>query len=96
MEQDIDPKDIPLVYTLNVTINLNDYNPKYPKNPKTFGERIRKKRMDLGLTMKEVSQKLGVSETTIHNWEIKGRKPYRRTEEKLREILGLRKKKVSI
>jgi len=95
MKKNID-QDIPLVYVLKLTINLNDYNPKYPKHPKTPGERIRKKRMDLGLTMKEVAQKLGVSETTIYNWEIKGRKPYRRTEEKLREILGLRQKKISI
>lgn len=77
-----------LVYVLELTINLNDYNPKYPKNPKTFGERIRKKRMDLHLTMKELAQKLGVSETTIYNWEIKGGKPCRTTEEKLLAILG--------
>jgi DNA-binding transcriptional regulator YiaG len=96
MEIDEIRKDIPLVYTLEVTIDLNDFNPKYPKNPKTFGERIRKKRMDLHLTMKDVAQKLGVSETTVYNWEIKNRKPYRRTEEKLKTLLGLKKKKISI
>ncbi|MBU0477043.1 helix-turn-helix domain-containing protein [bacterium] len=95
MKKNID-QDIPLVYVLKLKINLNDYNPKYPKNPKNFGERIRKKRMDLHLTMKDVAQKLGVSETTIYNWEIKGRKPYRRTEEKLRAILGLKQKKISV
>ena len=66
-----------------------DFNPKYPKNPKNFGEMIRKKRMDLGLTMKELAQKTGVSETTVYYWEIRNRKPYRRTEEKLRTILDL-------
>ena len=80
-----------LVYTLNVEINLLQCSPKYPKNPKTFGETLRKKRMDLGLTMRELAEKAGVSETTVYNWEIRNKKPYRRTEEKLRVILGLNK-----
>jgi len=79
-----------LVYTLEIEINLLDFNPKYPKNPKNLGERIRKKRMDMRLTMREVAERLGVSETTVYNWEIKNRKPYRRTEEKLKAILDLK------
>lgn len=38
-----------LVYTLNIEINLLQHSPKYPKNPQNFGQRLRKKRMDLGL-----------------------------------------------
>ena len=79
-----------LFYTLEIEVNLLDFNPKYPKNPKNFGEMIRKKRMDMRLTMREIAAQLGVSETTVYNWEIKNRKPYRRTEEKLRVILGLK------
>lgn len=79
-----------LIYTFEIEIDLLELNPKYPKNPKNFGEMIRKKRMDLGLTMKNIAEKTGVSETTVYNWEIKNRKPYRRTEEKLRDILGLK------
>jgi len=78
------------VYTLEIEINLLDFNPKYPKNPKNFGEMIRKKRMDMRFTMRDIAEKLGVSETTVYNWEIKNRKPYRRTEEKLRAVLGLK------
>ena len=78
-----------LIYTLEIEINLLDFNPRYPKNPKNFGEMIRKRRMDLGLTMKELAQKTGVTETTVYNWELRNRKPYRRTEEKLRTILDL-------
>ena len=78
-----------LVYTLEVELNLLDFNPKYPKNPKTLGEQIRKKRMDLGLTMRELAEKLGVTETTVYNWEVRNIKPYRRIEEKLRTILNL-------
>jgi len=80
-----------LIYTLEIEINLLDFNPKYPKNPKNFGERIRKKRMDMRLTMREIAERLGVSETIVYNWEIRNRKPYRRTEEKLKAILGLNK-----
>ncbi len=80
-----------LVYTLEIEINLLDFNPKYPKNPKNFGEMIRKKRMDLGLTMKNIAEKTGVSETTVYNWEIKNIRPYRKTEEKLKAVLGLNK-----
>lgn len=83
------------VYTLEIEVNLLDFNPKYPKNPKNFGEMIRKIRMEMRLTMKDIAEKLGVSETTVYNWEIKNRKPYRRTEEKLRAILGL-KEEISI
>jgi len=80
-----------LIYTLEIVVNRLDFNPKYPKHPKNFGERIRKKRMDLGLTMKNIAEKTGVSETTVYNWEIKNIRPYRKTEEKLKAILGLNK-----
>jgi len=85
-----------LVYTMKITIDLLKYNPKYPKNPKNFGERLRKKRMDKRLTMKDIAIRLGVSETTVYNWEIRGIKPYRKTEEKLTAILDLTKKDISI
>jgi DNA-binding transcriptional regulator YiaG len=71
------------VYTLEIKVNLLNFNPKYPKNPKNFGEMIRKKRMEMRLAMREVAERLGVSETTVYNWEIRNRKPYRRTEENL-------------
>ncbi len=74
-------KECVLVYTLDIEINILQHSSKYPKNPKNFGESIRKKRMDLDLTMKSIAEKLGVSETTVYNWEIRNIRPYRRTEE---------------
>jgi transcriptional regulator with XRE-family HTH domain len=56
---------------------------------------VRKKRMDMSLTMRDIAERLGVAETTVYNWEIKNKKPYRRTEEKLRAILGL-KEEISV
>ncbi len=65
----------PLVYTLEIEINLLDFNPKYPKNPQTLGEKLRKARMDKGVTLKEAATLFGVSDTAVLNWEIKGKIP---------------------
>jgi hypothetical protein len=40
---------------------------KYPSN--TFAESIRKHRLLQGLSQKELGEKLGVSESTVYNWE---------------------------
>ena len=85
-----------LVLTVECKIDLLKFNPKYPKYPRNFGERLRKKRMDKGLTMKEVADRAGVSETSVYNWEIRNKKPYRRTREKLKSLLDLSKKDISI
>ena len=81
---------------MELKINLREYNPKYPKNPKTFGELLRKKRMDKRLTMKNIAGRLAVTETTVYNWEIRNKKPYRRTREKLKSLLSLTEKDISI
>ena len=49
--------------------------PGYPSDPTTLGEHIRKRRLDLGLTQKELAGLLGVDEWTVINWEVRGRKP---------------------
>ncbi|WP_298266864.1 helix-turn-helix transcriptional regulator [Geobacter sp.] len=41
----------------------------YPEYPLTLGEHIRKKRMDLGLLQREVAEIIGVTESSIWNWE---------------------------
>lgn len=35
----------------------------------TIGDRVRKRRLDLGLLQKEVADQLGVDLNTVHNWE---------------------------
>jgi len=77
----------PLVYTLEIEINLLDFNPKYPKNPQNLGEKIRKARMDKGLMIKELASQLGVTEDTIINWEIRGIKPVGRNIEAIKRFL---------
>ena len=68
---------------------MNDFNPKYPKNPKTLGERIRKARMDKGLLIRELASQIGVTEDTVINWEIRGIKSRDKVYKRLRKILFL-------
>ena len=42
---------------------------KYPKNPVTLGEHIRRKRMDLGLCQEDVARRLGADTGSVRNWE---------------------------
>jgi transcriptional regulator with XRE-family HTH domain len=41
----------------------------YPANPKTIGEAIRKRRLDLGLRQIDVATLIGCDETTVVHWE---------------------------
>ena len=41
----------------------------YPAQLNTLGDHIRKQRLDLGLTQRQVAHRLGVTESTIWNWE---------------------------
>jgi DNA-binding XRE family transcriptional regulator len=61
---------------LKITLNAPKPKPaNYPANPKTLGEHIRKKRMDLGLLQRELAEIIGVNAYTIHNWECSHSRP---------------------
>jgi len=66
---------LPLVYTLEIEVNTLEFDTRYPKNPQTLGEKLRKARMDRKMTLKEVAVLLGVSDTSVLNWEIRGKMP---------------------
>jgi transcriptional regulator with XRE-family HTH domain len=42
--------------------------------------------------MKEIAQRLGVTEAIVSNWERKNIKPYKKTREKLRDFFNLGEK----
>ena len=44
---------------------------QYPTHPKTLGEHLRKKRIDMGLSMPKLANLLGigVTDTAIEKWE---------------------------
>ena len=77
----------PPVYTLEVELNSLDFNPKYPKNPQTVGEKLRKARMDRRMTLKEAAVLFGVSETAVINWEIRGKTPEASRMERVKEFI---------
>ena len=47
----------------------------YSINLKTFGQKLRKKRMNLGLQLKELAQFIDVTDGTVINWELRNVKP---------------------
>ena len=53
-------------------ISLKSLKPKsseYPKELKTLGDHLRKRRLDLKLLQKEVGQRIGGSVSDVWNWE---------------------------
>jgi transcriptional regulator with XRE-family HTH domain len=53
--------------TLDATVSRLPKN--YTKTPKTIGEHLLKLRVDLKLTQKAVAEKIGVSQSTVGQWE---------------------------
>ena len=41
----------------------------YPTQLRTLGDQIRKRRMDLGLSQRVLARRLGMSKSSIENWE---------------------------
>jgi transcriptional regulator with XRE-family HTH domain len=58
----------------------------YPIRPRTIGEKLKKKRLDMGLFQKDIAKILNVDVNTITNWEIGRHKPCK---EFLRKVRGL-------
>ncbi|HUF75471.1 MAG TPA: helix-turn-helix domain-containing protein [Longimicrobiales bacterium] len=60
----------------------------YPKDPRTLGEHLRRRRIDLGLTQRAVAQQLVVDPWTILNWERGKTRPGARHLARLTGFLG--------
>jgi DNA-binding transcriptional regulator YiaG len=72
-----------------LSLNLVELDPAYPREPHTLGEHIRKARMDRRLMIKELAALVGVSPDTIINWELRDVRPKGKSLEDVREVLGL-------
>lgn len=59
----------------------------YPSELKSIGDHIRKRRLDLGLLQRDVAERIGVSETTVWDWE-NNRSPKIRLMPRVIEFLG--------
>ena len=55
----------------------------------TAGEKIRKRRIQLGLTQKQVAEKIGVRYQTLQFWETGKRKPKIENIKKIADALGM-------
>lgn len=51
--------------------------------------------MDKGLMIKELASQLGVTEDTVINWEVRGRKPRNVNLERVREFMAKEQEKIS-
>jgi transcriptional regulator with XRE-family HTH domain len=60
----------------------------YPKELKTIGDHIRKRRLDLGLFQKDVAATIGVDICTVTNWENGRCGPALRVMPRILEFLG--------
>ena len=77
----------PNVYVVESELNMLEFNSAYPKNPKNFGEKLRKARMDKALQIKELAKIIGVTSDTIINWEIRGVRPNKTSLSKIESFL---------
>lgn len=60
----------------NITVSGRKLlDPAYPDALETLGDRLRTRRLDLGLFQKEVAKHIGVTTDTITNWELNRTEP---------------------
>jgi transcriptional regulator with XRE-family HTH domain len=72
-------------------LKLSHVKPKdhaYPKNVKTLGDRIRARRLDLGLFQKDVASQMGVTKETIMVWEKNHHEPHLSQLPKITQFIG--------
>jgi len=55
------------VFHIEKNIPVNVFNPAYPIEPQSFGQALRKARIDAGLQIKELANDIGVDEMTVIN-----------------------------
>jgi transcriptional regulator with XRE-family HTH domain len=62
----------------------------YPEDPKTLGEHLRKKRVDLSLSMTQLAKRLGlgITDTAIEKWEKNQNRPTESHRRRIIEFLG--------
>jgi len=63
-------------------------SPSYPKSLTTIGDHIRKRRLDLGLTQKQVAARFGVKAMTLWHWENNATTPSFKYWETIRQFLA--------
>ena len=60
----------------------------YPKELRTLGDHLRKRRLDLALFQRDMAERLGANETSVWNWEKNRSSPALRFIPRIIEFLG--------
>ncbi len=79
-----------LFYQIHLTAKKPAEEPylAYPTKLECLGEHIRKRRLDLKLTAREVGKRLGVNMNTVYKWEYHREYPHPRVYGMIVEFLG--------
>ena len=73
----------------NIVLNaLKPERKPYPKELKTYGDHLRKKRLDLNLSQPQVAKIINVTTDSITNWELNRGKPILSLIPKIISFLG--------
>jgi DNA-binding transcriptional regulator YiaG len=72
----------------HVTLRRQILPPGYPKEPKTVGDYLRMRRLDLDFTQREVAEQLRVHPASLRNWELNHGRPNSRYLPAIRTFLG--------
>jgi transcriptional regulator with XRE-family HTH domain len=60
----------------------------YPEEPKTLGEHLKRRRLDLGLRQRDVAVEIGVTAETFCKWELGRAEPLARLIPAIHRFLG--------
>jgi len=60
----------------------------YPEEPRTLGEHLKRRRLDLGLRQRDVAAELGVTAQTVQTWESGKHRPPVRLVPGIQAFLG--------
>jgi DNA-binding transcriptional regulator YiaG len=63
---------------------------RYPSNPQTLGEHLRKKRIDMQLSMTQLADVLGlgITDSAIEKWEKNQNRPSEYHKQRVEQFLG--------
>ncbi len=73
-------------HALRLRAKIPDH--RYPKELKTIGDHLRKRRLDLGLRQKDVGALVGAAKPTVDAWEHRATRPSGEVLRRLVEFLG--------
>jgi DNA-binding XRE family transcriptional regulator len=74
--------------TVQKALALPQHRGELPECLNTLGDHIRKKRLNLGLTQREVAHLIGVEQCSVYNWEKRGMNPAQRVQTAIIHFLG--------